>query len=109
MNYISTRGHNCAVTSARAIIKGLAEDGGLFVPENIPIIDEKFLTSLLDLSYQERAKKILSLYLTDFTAEEINQCVDNAYTTEKFDTDKIVPTVEVEKNNYLLAWSNKCF
>ena len=47
-------------------------------------------------------KKILSLYLTDFTAEEINQCVDNAYTTEKFDTDKIVPTVEVEKNNYLL-------
>lgn len=102
MNYISTRGHNCAVTSARAIIKGLAEDGGLFVPENIPIIDEKFLTSLLDLSYQERAKKILSLYLTDFTVEEINQCVDNAYTTEKFDTDKIVPTVEVEKNNYLL-------
>jgi len=72
MNYISTRGHNCAVTSARAIIKGLAEDGGLFVPENIPIIDEKFLTSLLDLSYQECAKKILSLYLTDFTAEEIN-------------------------------------
>lgn len=102
MNYISTRGHNCAVTSARAIIKGLAEDGGLFVPENIPIINRDFLNSLLDLSYQERAKKILSLYLTDFTTDEINNCVDNAYTTEKFDTDKIVPTVEVEKNNYLL-------
>ncbi len=54
MNYISTRGHNCAVTSARAIIKGLAEDGGLIVPENIPIIDEKLFTILLDLSYQER-------------------------------------------------------
>ena len=84
MNYISTRGHNCAVTSARAIIKGLAEDGGLFVPENIPIIDEKFLTSLLDLSYQERAKKILSLYLTDFTnAPEIqaNSTCGNEYST----------------------------
>ena len=68
MNYISTRGHNCAVTSARAIIKGLAEDGGLFVPENIPIIDEKFLTSLLDISNQELAKKILSLGITDGTS-----------------------------------------
>lgn len=62
MNYISTRGHNCAVTSARAIIKGLAEDGGLFVPENIPIIDEKFLTLLLDLSYQERAKNSFFIF-----------------------------------------------
>ena len=42
MNYISTRGHNCAVTSARAIIKGLAEDGGLFVPENSFFIFNRF-------------------------------------------------------------------
>lgn len=102
MNYLSTRGHNNTVCSARAILKGLAEDGGLFVPEIIPTIDNDFLSSLLDLTYQERAKKIISLYLTDFTTEEINQCVDKAYTCDKFDTDKIVPVVEVEQNTYLL-------
>lgn len=57
MQYISTRGHNLAVNSAEAIIKGLAEDGGLFVPETIPTINKDFLQSLLNLSYQERAKK----------------------------------------------------
>lgn len=102
MNYLSTRGHNNMVCSARAILKGLAEDGGLFVPENIPTIDNDFLFSLLDLTYQERAKKIISLYLTDFTTEEINHCVDKAYTCDKFDTDKVVPVIEVEQNTYLL-------
>lgn len=102
MKYISTRGNNTKVTAAQAIIKGLADDGGLFVPESIPSVDEKFLSSLLNLSYLERAKKVLALYLSDFTADEINKCVDNAYAKGKFDTDKIVPTVEVAQNNYLL-------
>lgn len=102
MNYLSTRGHNDTIYSAQAILKGLAEDGGLFVPETIPTIDNNFLNSLLDLTYQERAKKIISLFLTDFTTEEINQCVDNAYAPGKFDTKQIVPIVEVENNTYLL-------
>ena len=102
MQYISTRGHNLAVNSADAIIKGLAEDGGLFVPETIPTINKDFLQSLLDLSYQERAKKIISLYLSDFTSDEISNCVDNAYSQGKFDTNKIVPLVEYTNNNYFL-------
>lgn len=102
MNYISTRSGGCPVSAARAIIKGLATDGGLFVPQAIPSIDKDFIQSLLNLSYQERAKKILSLYLTDFTAQEINSCVENAYGHNKFDTDKVVPTVQIEGNNYLL-------
>ena len=102
MNYISTRGGGCPVSAARAIIKGLATDGGLFVPQAIPSIDKDFIQSLLNLSYQERAKKILSLYLTDFTAQEINSCVENAYGHNKFDTDKVVPTVQIEGNHYLL-------
>ena len=102
MNYISTRGGGCPISAARAIIKGLATDGGLFVPQAIPSIDKDFIQSLLNLSYQERAKKILSLYLTDFTAQEIDSCVENAYGHNKFDTDKVVPTVQIEGNNYLL-------
>ncbi len=102
MNYISSRGDSTSVSSANAIIKGLATDGGLFVPEEIPQIDKNFIQSLLNLSYQERAKKIISLYLSDFTPEEINKCVENAYGNNKFDTKKIVPVVKLKDNNYLL-------
>lgn len=102
MNYMSTRGENASVSAARAIIKGLAADGGLFVPNEIPQIDKVFIESLLNISYQERAKKVISLYLTDFTAEEVDKCVENAYGNNKFDTDKIVPTVNLKDNSYLL-------
>ena len=102
MEYISTRGGGAPVSAARAILKGLASDGGLFVPNQIPAVDEAFIKSLLPLSYQERAKKIISLYLTDFTADEVSKCVENAYGSGKFDTDKIVPTVKIQDNNYLL-------
>ena len=102
MNYMSTRGDKASVSAARAIIKGLASDGGLFVPQEIPQVDDDFITSLLYLSYQERAKKVISLYLTDFTADEIDKCVENAYGNNKFDTAKIVPTVNLKGNDYLL-------
>lgn len=102
MDYISTRGGGSAVSAAQAIVKGLANDGGLFAPTKIPSIDREFLQSLLNLSYQERAKKVIALYLTDFSADEIDKCVENAYGNHKFDTEKIVPTVKVEANNYFL-------
>lgn len=102
MEYISTRGGGAPVSAARAILKGLASDGGLFVPNQIPAVDEGFIKSLLPLSYQERAKKIISLYLTDFTADEVSKCVENAYGSGKFDTDKIVPTVKIQDSSYLL-------
>ena len=70
MNYISTRGGGIPVTSAYAIKTGLAEDGGLFMPDNIPEIDLGFIEELSLLSYPERAAKILSLFLTDYTYDE---------------------------------------
>jgi threonine synthase len=64
MNYISTRGFdNAGVSSAMAIKKGLADDGGLYMPESIPEIDLDFIRALTSLSYPERAAKVLSLFL----------------------------------------------
>ncbi|WP_196594915.1 threonine synthase [Pectinatus sottacetonis] len=99
MNYISTRNKKIKVTAAQAIIKGIAEDGGLFVPEVFPVIDKSFLQTLYTCSYQERAYKILSLYLTDYTEQEIKNCIANAYGNNKFDTSGIAPVI-ILKNNY---------
>ncbi len=71
MNFISTRGHAQKVTAAQAIARGLAPDGGLFVPESIPQLSKEDLLALCKCSYPERAAKILSLYLSDYTEEEL--------------------------------------
>lgn len=101
MEYQSTRGHLTAVKSAEAIIKGIAPDGGLFVPDYIPGLNDNFIDQMNDLTYQERAEKILSLYLTDFSAGEINQCVNLAYNTEKFDHAAIAPVVKVAEGFFI--------
>ena len=67
MKYISTRGNNQELTAAEAIIQGLAEDGGLFVPESMPKVNMAFIEGLENLSYQQRAVKVLSQFLTDYT------------------------------------------
>ena len=69
MLYTSTRDKNVQVTSAQAIAQGISTDGGLFVPTEIPSIDKAFVDSLVPLDYISRAKKVLSLYLTDYTEE----------------------------------------
>ncbi len=84
MKYISTRGGDLSVTSAFAIKQGLSPDGGLFMPERIPKIDLSFVEELTSLSYSERAARILSLFLTDFTYEEILTDAKAAYSEEKF-------------------------
>ena len=57
MKYLSTRGKAETVESAKAILQGIAEDGGLFVPTEIPKVDAAFVQELVRLSYAERAKK----------------------------------------------------
>ncbi|MBB5336007.1 threonine synthase [Pectinatus brassicae] len=104
MKYISTRNINNKVSASEAIIKGMASDGGLFVPETFPQIDKEFLISLQHCSYQERAKKILALYLSDYSAEEISTCVDNAYGHNKFDTAAIAPIVSFNDEHCLELW-----
>lgn len=97
--YKSTRGTKRAYTASEAILKGLSEDGGLFVPDKIPALDIP-LSRLAEMSYQETAYEVMSRFLTDFTEEELKNCIANAY-DDKFDTEKIAPLVEKNGVFYL--------
>ena len=91
--YKSTRNNERKVTASEAILKGLAEDGGLFVPEFIPKLDVT-MDDLKDMTYQETAYAVMKQFLTDFTEEELKHCIDSAYDS-KFDTEVIAPLVKV--------------
>ena len=97
--YSSTRSAGKKVKASQAILKGLSEDGGLFVPDQIPALD-KTLKELSAMSYQEVAYEVMKLFLTDFTEEELKACIRKAY-DEKFDTDVIAPLVEAEGAYFL--------
>ena len=102
MNYTSTRDINISVKSSEAIAKGLSFEGGLFVPESIPTISLTNIKYMAEMSYRERAKEILGRFLTDFTDEELNECINSAYTKEKFETDAIAPVYKMNSNQYIL-------
>lgn len=97
--YKSTRGSNAAVTASQAILKGLSEDGGLFVPEQIPTL-QKSVEELSRMSYQETAYEVMKLFLTDFTESELKDCIAKAYDA-KFDTEVIAPLAEADGAYYL--------
>jgi len=97
--YKSTRGDNNVFSAAQAIAKGIAEDGGLFVPTEMPRL-EKSIEDLINLDYRELAYEILSLFLTDFTEEELKYCINSAY-DEKFDTSVVAPVVKAQDNYFL--------
>lgn len=97
--YKSTRDDSVKVTASQAILKGLAPDGGLFVPESIPSFD-KSLEELSKMSYKGVAYEVMKLMLDDFTEEELKACIDKAY-DEKFDTDVIAPLVKADGAYYL--------
>lgn len=97
--YKSTRSDAAPVKASQAILKGLAEDGGLFVPEAIPALD-KSMEELKGLSYQEIAYQVMKLYLTDFTEEELRDCIARAY-DDKFDTEAIAPLAEADGAYFL--------
>lgn len=84
MNYDSTRSRTGGVPSARAVAQGLCGDGGLFVPEQFPALGLPDLEAMEQETYLRRAGRILSLYLTDFTQKEIEECISRAYEEEKF-------------------------
>lgn len=97
--YKSTRDSSKTVTASEAILKGLADDGGLFVPVSIPKLDVT-LDELKEMSYQETAYVVMKQFLTDFTEEELKNCIAKAY-DEKFDTEEIAPLAKVEGTYYL--------
>ncbi len=102
MYYNSTRDNSCRVTAAQAISRGISSEGGLFVPEAFPQLSMDELQGLVGKSYNEKAKAVLSKFLTDFSAEELANCVDCAYTAEKFDSGNISEIAKVGEYAYLL-------
>ncbi|MBE5958309.1 MAG: threonine synthase [Lachnospiraceae bacterium] len=97
--YRSTRSTEGTLKASEAILKGLADDGGLFVPVEIPKL-EASVEELSKMSYQEVAYEVMKLFFSDFTEEELKNCIAKAYDS-KFDTEEIAPLAEVEGAYYL--------
>ncbi len=103
--YQSTRSNSEKVTASQAILKGLADDGGLFVPDSIPAFDVP-LDRLPALTYQETAYEVMKLFFDDFTEDELKNCIRGAY-DDKFDTDEIAPLVKKDGVFYLELFHGK--
>ncbi|MFZ5986485.1 MAG: threonine synthase [Bacillota bacterium] len=102
MQYESTRGGLKSVLSAEAIKRGIAPDGGLFVPEECVVLTMEEIENMVDMSYQERAIYILRHYLTDYSDVEIAECVNSAYRSDKFGSSDIAPVHRLNENVHVL-------
>ena len=96
MLYQSTRNSSVKKKASEVIAKGISEEGGLFVPENLPDLQEHF-SQMAEMNYRELAKYIFSKFLTDFTPEEISACVENAYASDRFNGEEPVRLVPLTK------------
>lgn len=105
IHYQSTRGSRYIKTSAQAIIQGIAEDGGLYVPNEIPKLPFE-IKDMVGRPYKDVAFAILQAFFEDFTDEELKRCVDGAY-DEKFDTEEIVPVVKAEDAYFMELYHGK--
>lgn len=103
MVYSSTRGGDGNRSAAYIIKNGIAADGGLFVPNDIPKINGDFIKELMEMSYAKRAEKVLSLFLTDYTAEELKAAAEGAYSEERFGKEA-APVVKAGDNYVLELW-----
>jgi threonine synthase len=90
--YKSTRSDGGKILSSEAIVRGIAGDGGLYVPEYLPEIDRPF-SDLLKMDYKQLAFYIMRKFFTDFNDFELQNCIDKAY-DDKFDTPEIAPLVK---------------
>ena len=101
MSFFSTRGGAC-VTASQAILRGLAPDGGLYVPAMFPPVTPKQIASLAGMSYQQRAVAILKMYLEDFTLPELENAVSQAYAPDKFDDPAVAPVRRLDDNTAVM-------
>lgn len=107
MKFKSTRGSVKELFSAQAISQGIAEDGGLFVPTDIPKLDLAEIALLSNMSYAERAENILKLFLTDYSEEELKYCTQQAYSQESFGK-TVAPVLTLsEQTSVLELWHGK--
>lgn len=105
ITYIGTRNRNIKLKASEAILKGICPDGGLFIPEEMPVM-EKGIDELSKMNYRDLAYEVMSLFFTDFTEEELRYCINNAY-DEKFDTPEIAPVVEEDGVFFLELFHGK--
>ena len=101
MSYFSTRGGSC-VTASQAILRGLAENGGLYVPAMFPLVPLQKIAQLARLPYAERAQKILKLYLEDFSLQEISDATAAAYSADRFDDPAVAPLRKLDDSTWAL-------
>jgi threonine synthase len=103
MLYESTRNNNIKIPSAKAIVKGISEEGGLFVPSSLPALSESELENMKNMSYSERAEIVFMKLLTDFTPEEISYCTKSAY-GKNFNIPEVAKVVNVGDAHILELW-----
>ncbi len=102
MYYVSTRNTEERLSSAEAIARGLAVDGGLLTPEVFPKLSQNALKTMTDMSYQQRAVYVMNPYLDDFSASELSAFATAAYGQDKFDDKEVAPVRTVYKNTHCL-------
>ena len=105
LRYRSTRNNSKILTASQAIIQGLSEDGGLFVPDVFPKL-EVSPADLAKMDYKEVAYEVMKLFFTDFTEDELKYCIDHAYDS-KFDTEEIAPLSYVDDTYYMELFHGK--
>ena len=102
MHYLSTRDHTLRYTAAEAIKQGLSRDGGLFLPETLPTLSAQQMKAMESMSYQERAVEIMSMFLEDYSREELRAFADAAYSLEKFDDPAVAPVRSLDAATHCL-------
>ena len=102
MDYVSTRNKNNRVSAAKAIATGIAPDGGLYCPTEIPKLTEEDILALCKKDYRGRSADVLGRFLTDFTAEELESFAARAYADEKFGGPDTAPLVKLADVKYIL-------
>ena len=104
MSFFSTRGESC-VTASQAILRGIAPDGGLYVPAMFQAVQPERLTSLMEMSYEQRAVAVLKRFLEDFSLKEIEDSVRAAYSRERFTVPEVAPVRQLDS----ATWSLELF
>ena len=102
MDYVSTRNANLRVSAAKAIATGIAPDGGLFCPTEIPALTMAEIEGMMKLDYKERAARIFGKFLTEFTDEELLDFANKAYADEKFGGADTAPVVDLKDGKHIL-------
>ncbi len=105
ITYVSTRDKSNTATASEAILQGLAKDGGLYVPTEVPRLDVP-LQTLAGMDYRQIAYEVMKLYLTDYTPEELKGCINAAYDA-KFDVPEIASLREADGAYYLELFHGK--